>query len=83
MSFNDAYGQMVNRVAVQTQENTAAAQAQENLVQQNYAAQQRVAGVNLNEEYLMLEQYVEQFRAASKMIEVGTVLFDTLLGIRS
>lgn len=83
MDFNNAFGQIVNRVAVQTQENTSAAQAQENLVQQNYAAQQRVSGVNLNEEYLMLEQYVEQFRAASKMIEVGTTMFDTLLSIRS
>lgn len=83
MDFNDAFGQLVNRVAVQTQENTTAAKAQENLVQQNYAAQQRVSGVNLNEEYLMLEQYVEQFRAASKLIDVGTSMFDTLLSLRS
>jgi len=82
LNFNDAFGQVVNRVAVQTQENTAASKAQENLVQQNYAAQQRVSGVNLNEEYLMLEQYVEQFRAASKMIDVGTAMFDTLLSLR-
>jgi len=83
LNFNDAFGQLVNRVAVQTQENTTASKAQENLVQQNFAAQQRVSGVNLNEEYLMLEQYVEQFRAASKMIDVGTAMFDTLLSLRS
>lgn len=83
MNFNDAFAQLVNKVAVQHQENNAAAQAQKNLVQQNYAAQQQVSGVNLNEEYLMLEQYVEQFRAASKLIEVSTVMFDTLLSLRS
>ncbi|HLR81697.1 MAG TPA: flagellar hook-associated protein FlgK [Paenalcaligenes sp.] len=82
LNFNDAFGQLVNRIAVQTQENTAAAKAQENLVQQNFAAQQRVSGVNLNEEYFLLEQYVEQFRAASKLIDVGTAMFDTLLSLR-
>lgn len=82
LNFNDAFGQLVNRIAVQTQENTAASKAQENLVQQNFAAQQRVSGVNLNEEYLLLEQYVEQFRAASKLIDVGTAMFDTLLSLR-
>jgi len=82
LNFNDAFGQLVNRVAVQTQENTVAIKAQDNLVQQSFAAQQRVSGVNLNEEYLLLEQYVEQFRAASKLIDVGTAMFDTLLGLR-
>jgi len=82
-NFNEAFSQIVNHVAVQTQENSTALKAQENLVQQNYAAQQRVSGVNLNEEYLLLEQYVEQFKAASKLVEVGSVMFDTLLSIRS
>lgn len=83
LNFNDAYSQMVNRVAVNSQQNSTAAKAQVNLIQQNYAAQQAVSGVDLNEEYLNLERYSDQFRAASRMIDVGSTLFDTLLGLRN
>ncbi|HLS41775.1 MAG TPA: flagellar hook-associated protein FlgK [Paenalcaligenes sp.] len=83
LNFNDAFGQIVNGVAVQAQQNGTAAKAQSNLIQQNYAAQQRVAGVNLNEEYIMLDRYVEQFRAASRLIDVSSSIFDTLLSLRS
>lgn len=83
MNFNDAYSQMVNRVAVNSQQNSTAAKAQVNLIQQNYAAQQAVSGVDLNEEYLNLERYTDQFRAASRMIDVASSLFDTILGLRA
>ena len=83
LNFNDAFGQIVNRVAVQAQQNGTAANAQASLIQQNYAAQQRVAGVNLNEEYILLDRYVEQFRAASRLIEVSSSMFDTLLSLRT
>lgn len=83
MNFNDAYSQLVNRVAVNSQQNSTAAKAQSNLIQQNYAAQQAVSGVDLNEEYLNLERYSDMFRAASRMIDVGSTLFDTLLGLRA
>lgn len=83
MSFNEAFSQLVNRVAVNAQQNATSAAAQKNLIQQNYSAQQAVSGVNLNEEYLMLDRYADQFRAASKLIEVGSTLFDTLLGLRN
>lgn len=83
MSFNDGYSQLVNRVAVNAQQNATAAKAQHNLIQQNYAAQQAVSGVNLNEEYVMLDRYADQFRAASRLIDVGSTLFDTILGLRN
>lgn len=83
MNFNDAYSQIVNRVAVNSQQNSTAAKAQVNLIQQNYAAQQAVSGVDLNEEYLNLERYTDQFRAASRMIDVASSLFDTILGLRA
>ena len=83
MNFNDGYSQMVNRVAVSSEQNSTAAKAQANLIQQNYAAQQAVSGVDLNEEYLNLERYTDQFRAASRMIDVASSLFDTILGLRA
>ncbi|WP_397475591.1 flagellar hook-associated protein FlgK [Pusillimonas sp.] len=83
MSLNEAFSQIVNKVGVMTQQNGTAAKAQATLIQQNYAAQQAVSGVNLNEEYVNLERYQEQFRAASRLIDVSSTLFDTLLSLRS
>lgn len=82
MSVSEAFSQIVNTVGVLSQQNKTASKAQESLIQQTYAAQQEVSGVNLNEEYVNLEQYMEQFRAASKLIDVSNNMFDTLLNIR-
>jgi flagellar hook-associated protein 1 FlgK len=79
MSLNEGYSQIVNQVAVATQQNAASAKAQNTLIQQNYAAQQAVSGVNLNEEYVNLDNYQQQFQAASRLIDVSSKLFDTLL----
>ena len=83
LNFNEAYGQLVNKVAVQAQQNGTAAKAQANLIQQNYAAQQRISGVNEDEEVLNLDKFLQQYRAASRMIEVSSSMFDTLLGLRN
>lgn len=82
MSFNESYSQIVNRIAVQSQQNTAEGKAQTALINQNYSAQQAVSGVNLDEEFVNLDRYMEQFAAASKLIEVSASMFDTLLSIR-
>lgn len=82
MSFNEAYSQIVNKVGVLTQQNGTEAKATATLIQQNFSAQQAVSGVNLNEEYVQLMQFQEQFRAASKLIDVSSSLFDTLLNLR-
>lgn len=82
MSLNESYSQIVNNVGVRTQQNETAQKAQATLVQQNFSAQQSLSGVNLNEEYMNLERYQEHFRAASRLIDVSSTLFDTLLSLR-
>lgn len=82
MSVTEAFSQIVNRVGVLSQQNKTALKAQESLIQQTYAAQQQVSGVNLNEEYVNIEQYLEQFRAASRLVEVSNSMFETLLNMR-
>lgn len=83
MGMNEAYSQLVNTVAVKTQQNTTAQKAQETLISQNYSAQQAVSGVNLDEEYINLQQYQEQYRAAARLIDTASTLFDTLLALRN
>lgn len=82
MNFNEAYSQIVNNVGVQTQQIQTAQKAQAALVQQTYAAQQAYSGVNLNEEYVNLQRYQEQFQAAARLIDVSSTLFDTLLSLK-
>ncbi len=83
MNLNESYSQIVNKVAVLTQQNTTASTAQTTLIQQNTAAQQALSGVNLNEEYVNLDNYQQQFQAASRLITVSATLFDTLLRMGS
>lgn len=83
MNFNEAFSQIVNKVGVLTQQNSTAAKAQHSLIQQNYSAQQALSGVNLDEEYMNLDRYQQQFQAASRLIDVSSSLFDTLLGMRN
>ncbi|MGS1011961.1 flagellar hook-associated protein FlgK [Achromobacter anxifer] len=82
MSVNDMFGQVVNTVGVQTAQIKSAAIAQANLITQKTAAQQAVSGVNLNEEYVSLSQYQEQYQASARIIDVASTMFDTLLGLR-
>ncbi|TAN27718.1 MAG: flagellar hook-associated protein FlgK [Castellaniella sp.] len=82
MGMNEAYSQLVNNVAVKAGQNTTAQKAQDTLVQQNTAAQQAVSGVNLDEEYINLQQYQEQYQAAARLISTASTLFDTLLSLR-
>lgn len=82
MSLNEAFSQIVNKVGVLTQQNSTTVIAQTALVQQNYSAQQGISGVNLNEEYVNLDRFQEQFRAASRLIDVSSKLFDVLMSLR-
>ncbi|MDH1181382.1 flagellar hook-associated protein FlgK [Achromobacter mucicolens] len=82
MSINDMFARVVNTVGVQTQQIKTAATAQVNLIKQTTAAQQAVSGVNLNEEYVSLSLYQEQYQASARIIDVASTIFDTLLGLR-
>lgn len=82
MSITEAFSQIVNRIGVMSQQNKTAMKAQDSLIDQTYAAQQQVSGVNLNEEYMKIEQALEQYRAASRLVDVSSTMFDTLLNMR-
>ncbi|CUJ37956.1 flagellar hook-associated protein FlgK [Achromobacter kerstersii] len=83
MSTTDMFAQVVNTVGVQTAQAKSAATAQANLIKQTTSAQQSVSGVNLNEEYVSLSLYQEQYQASARIIDVASTIFDTLLGLRS
>ncbi len=81
MSATEAFSQLVNNVGVKAQSANTQLSAQTTLKQQAFQAQQGVSGVNLNEEYINLDFYTQQYNASARIIDVGTTLFDTLLGL--
>ena len=81
MSVTEAYSQLVNHVGVKAAAVNTALSAQTSLKEQAFQAQQAVSGVNLNEEYINLDFYLQQYNASARLIDVGTSLFDTLLGM--
>lgn len=81
MSVTEAFSQLVNHVGVKGQAANTALKAQTTLREQAFQAQQAVSGVNLNEEYINLDFYVQQYNASARLIDVGNTLFDTLLGL--
>ena len=81
MSVTEAFSQLVNNVGVKGQTANTALNAQTTLRQQAFQAQQAVSGVNLNEEYINLDFYTQQYNASARLIDVGTTLFDVLLGL--
>jgi len=82
MNLNEMFSLLVNNVGVDTQRLQAAGKAQASLIEQHTNQQQSVSGVNLNEEYVSLMSYQEQYQASARIIDVASTLFDTLLGLR-
>jgi len=82
LSLSGQFSQLINNVGVQTQQIKTAATAQDNLITQQTSAYLSVSGVNLNEEYVNLTIYQEQYQASAKILDVASTVFDTLLGLR-
>lgn len=83
LSLNGMYAQLVDNVGVQTQQLDSQLTAQNSLVTQQTSAASSVSGVNLNEEYVNLTQYQQQYQASAKILDVATTIFDTILGVSS
>ncbi|MCB1984738.1 MAG: flagellar hook-associated protein FlgK [Burkholderiales bacterium] len=80
-SFQAAYGQMVSLIGNKTRELEITSKAQANLVAQTEQSIEAISGVNLNEEAANLLRYQHAFQASSKVIEISSTLFDSILRI--
>lgn len=80
-SYQSAYAQLVSDVGNKTRLVSVTGEAQQALVKQSQAAREGLSGVNLDEEAANLIRYQQAYQAAAKSLQIGTNLFDTLLGI--
>lgn len=82
-TLDQAYGRLVTEVGNTTHEADISATAQKRFLDEVKTRQQAVSGVNLDEEAANLLRYQQAYQAAGKLVSVATVLFDTLLNLRS
>lgn len=81
-SFNDAFAALVNRIGTLTASAETNLSVQDNIVSALNDQYQAVSGVNLDEEYINLQIYLEYYQANAQVIQTATTLFDTILNLR-
>ncbi|WP_129138482.1 flagellar hook-associated protein FlgK [Modicisalibacter coralii] len=81
-TLNDAYAGLVGDVGNRTNIVKANLSAQDVLTEQLTQVQQSESGVNLDEEAANLIRFQQFYQANAKVIQTGSTLMDTILGIR-
>ncbi|OFZ68173.1 MAG: flagellar hook-associated protein FlgK, partial [Betaproteobacteria bacterium RBG_16_58_11] len=81
-TYQGAYAQLVSSIGNKTRETQVNSAAQQTLLNDTKSTQQQLSGVNLDEEAANLLRFQQAYQAAAKMVQIGSTLFDTILGIR-
>lgn len=82
-TFSGGYASLVSDVGNRAAITEAKLTTQQGLSDQLYAYQQADSGVNLDEEYANLMRYQQYYSANAKVIEAGSTILDTILGLRA
>lgn len=80
-TLTGAFADYVNTVGNTADQLKAAANVQNSVLSQVVAAQQSVSGVNRDEEAANLMYFQQLYQANSKVIQMASTMFDTVLGI--
>ncbi|MFC6669795.1 flagellar hook-associated protein FlgK [Marinobacterium aestuariivivens] len=78
-SYQDQYGQLIERVGTQTQVAQINAQASKSVLDANIESRSSISGVNLDEEAAKLIQFQQAYQASSQLIRASQTIFDALL----
>lgn len=78
-SYQDKYGQTVERVGTEAAVAQVNAQAGKAVLDSNKEQRSSIAGVNLDEEAARLVQYQQAYQASAQLIRAAQTIFDTLL----
>ncbi|MBR9827675.1 MAG: flagellar hook-associated protein FlgK [Oceanospirillales bacterium] len=79
-SYQDRYGQLIERVGTQTAVAQINAEASKSVLDANLAARASVSGVNLDEEAAKLIQFQQAYSASAQLIRASQTIFDALIG---
>ncbi|WP_415882396.1 flagellar hook-associated protein FlgK [Neptuniibacter sp. QD34_54] len=78
-SYQDKYGQTVERVGTEAAVAQVNAQAGKAVLDSNKEQRSSIAGVNLDEEAAKLVQYQQAYQASAQLIRASQTIFDSLL----
>ncbi|WP_286236885.1 flagellar hook-associated protein FlgK [Neptuniibacter halophilus] len=78
-SYQDKYGQNVERVGTRASVAQVNAQAGKSVLDANREMRSSIAGVNLDEEAAKLVQYQQAYQASAQLIRAAQTIFDSLL----
>lgn len=80
-TFQSAYARLVADNGIRTREVKVQLAAQSAVLDQATATRESLSGVNLDEEAANMLKYQQAYQAASKILEIGNKLFDTILAL--
>jgi flagellar hook-associated protein 1 FlgK len=80
-TFQSAYARLVADNGIRAREAKVQLDAQGAVRDQAVAARESLSGVNLDEEAANMLKYQQAYQAASKILEIGNKLFDTILSL--
>ena len=80
-TFQSAYARLVSDNGIRTREAKVRLEAQTAVLEQSQATRDSLSAVNLDEEAANLLKFQQAYMASSKILEVGSKLFETILSI--
>ncbi|OCG23683.1 flagellar hook-associated protein FlgK [Gilliamella sp. wkB108] len=80
-TLNNAYSTLVSYIGSETQTAKISAQSSQNITQEIYEQNQSISGVNIEEEYISMQVYMQYYQANAKVIDAATTIFDTILNL--
>jgi len=80
-TYQSAYARLVSDSGIRTREAKVQLDAQSAILDQAVSAREALSGVNLDEEAANMLKFQQAYQAASKILEIGNKLFDTILSL--
>ncbi|MES3008205.1 MAG: flagellar hook-associated protein FlgK [Pseudomonadota bacterium] len=81
LTYQGAYGQLVENLGILTSQGRLSQAASETLLRQSMSALQSVSGVNMDEEAARLIQFEQHYNASARLISMAKEMFDALLSL--
>lgn len=81
LTYQGAYGQLVENLGILTSQARLSQAASETLLRQSMDSLQGVSGVNVEEEAARLIQFEQHYNASARLITMAKDMFDTLVAI--
>ncbi len=80
-TYQSAYARLVADNGIRTREAKVRLDAQTAVLDQATSVRESLSGVNLDEEAANMLKYQQAYQAASKILEIGNKMFDTILSL--